>query len=533
MRLGKQDHQGLYRARSWACVVLAAVGVSLILSGGPMPSLARDTATTTPPDDATTALFSEIFDDIQNYYIDPQSLPNLTAIGLDALSGNATVFNVNESADTISFQHQGVVVATINRPTDDDSFGWGSVISAGINVAKSVTPGLSQTSEDDLDEIVIDGMLKQFDRFSRYSSPEPAQTLRDNRDGFGGIGIGIDQTDSLPRITEVFPAGPADEVGLQVDDHLVTVDGKLLQGLGRDAVVEMLRGPISSAVDVSVRRAGNAVPLNFHLIRALIVPPTVTRENVDHGIVTLRISEFNADTASSLDSALQDAKAQTPGSLRGVIIDLRGNPGGLLAKGGGVDSASLFLNQGEIVTTRGRNPGSIQNFVADNHDVTGGLPLALIVNGGSASAAEVMTAALQDNGRAIVVGSSSYGKGTVQEVNDLRNGAELTLTWARLYPPDGYLLHKHGIVPRFCTNVTGQSIDDEIERGLHPTDPLRLMPRASLDDAQWVALRQTCPPTYAESRQDLDLAKRVLRAPGIYTAALARLETAMVHRPAD
>ena len=482
-------------------------------------------------DDATATLFAEILDDIQSYYIDPEHPSELTRVGLDNLGGTAA-FSVTEDDGTVAFRHQGQLLNRIPRPADNDSLGWGTVISAGIAAAKSVAPDLNHTAEDAIDEAVVDGMLKQFDRFSRYTTPDPAQAQRDNRDGFGGIGVGIDQSDTLPRITEVFPGGPAADAGIAVSDHVLAVDGKLLQGLGRDAVVAMLRGPIDSTVDVMVRRDGSPAPLTFHITRGLIVPPTVTREDLDQGIVTLRISEFNADTAASLDTALQQAKASVPGGLHGIVIDLRGNPGGLLAKGGGVDAASLFLDRGEIVSTRGRNPASMQDFTADNHDVTRGLPLAVLVNGGSASAAEVMTAALQDNGRAVVVGSSSYGKGTVQEVNDLHNGAELTLTWARLFPPDGYVLHRHGVVPQFCTSIPGQNIDTVIARGLHPADPLSALPRANLDDAQWASLRQSCPPKTGDNPQDLPLAKRVLETPSLYTSALAHLTT-VARRPGD
>jgi carboxyl-terminal processing protease len=492
---------------------------ALFTSGVPSTAAAKAPASMTA-NDANSALFAEIFSDIQSYYIEPMSLSGLAQAGLDALGGSADVFAVALDDKTVYFHHRGEVLGQAARPADDDAFGWGAVIAVGIDQAKAVTPGLGQAGDDDVDETVVDGMLKKFDRFSRYSSPEPAQAQRDNRDGFGGIGIGIDQTDPLPRVTDVFAGGPAADAGIAIDDHLVAIDGKLLNGLGRDAVVDMLRGPIASTVDVAVRRQGAAIPLTFHLTRALIVPPTVTREAAGRGILALRISEFNAETSSSLDAALQEAKRHTPEPLRGVIIDLRGNPGGLLAKGGGVDSASLFLDRGDIVSTRGRNPGSMQHFVADNHDVTGGLPLVILVNGGSASAAEVMAAALQDQGRAVVIGSASYGKGTVQEVNDLRNGAELTLTWARLFPPDGYLLHTHGVIPQFCTSRPGESLEAEIDEGVHPRDPLQMLPRARLDDGQWATLRSHCPPTSAENPHDMELARRLLGDPKIYAAAL-------------
>ncbi len=485
------------------------------------------------PDSKRSALFAEIFGDIQGYYIDPQPLPALAESGLNALGGSGDIFRVEYNDHIIAFRHRGELLGQAARPADDDIDGWGAIIAIGTAKAKSVTPGLATLDDDDIDETMISAMLKHFDRFSRYSEPQSAQAQRDNRDGFGGVGIGIDQSDSLPLVTEVFAGGPAADSGLRVGDHLLTINGKLLQGMTRDAVVDLLRGPISSVVDVAVRRENAAIPLTFRLTRSLIVPPTVREHLLEGGIIVLQISEFNAETSTTLDAALLEAKRDTAGGLRGIILDLRGNPGGLLARGGGVDAASLFLDHGDIVSTRGRNPGSIQHFVADNHDVTQGLPLVILVNGGSASAAEVLTAALQDQGRAVVVGSASYGKGTVQEVNDLRNGAELTLTWARLYPPDGYLLHGHGVIPQFCTSGTTQGIDAIIAQGLHPSDSLQELPRASLDEAQWSELRQHCPPVVGNNNHDLELAKRVIKDQISYRAALRPPATTIARRPGN
>ena len=159
--------------------------------------------------------------------------------------------------------------------------------------------------------------------------------------------------------------------------------------------------------------------------------------------------------------------------------------------------------------------------------------MAILVNGGTASAAEVLSAALQDQGRAVVVGSASYGKGTVQEVNDLGNGAELTLTWARLYPPDGYLLHGHGVIPQFCTSGTSDGVDAIIARGLHPRDPLQELPRAILDETQWSALRQHCPPVMGNNAHDLEVDLRVLKNQSFYLAALRPPTTTIARRPGD
>lgn len=512
-----------------AFLVGLATAQPVFAEGSPTDTVAR-----------RSAVFSEIFNDIQGYYIDPEPLPRLAQEGLDALGGSGDVFRAEAREHVVAFYHRGSLLGQTARPADDDADGWGAVMAVGAAKAKDVTPGLADSDADELDQTMIAAMLKHFDRFSRYSGPDSAQAQRDNRDGFGGVGIGIDQADALPRVTDVFPGSPAEAAGIAIGDHLVAVDGKLLQGMSREATVGLLRGPINSTVDIAVRRGEAALPATFRVTRALIVPPTIHSRQLGHGITAIRISEFNAETVTSFDIALLRSRRETPGGLRGVVIDLRGNPGGLLAKGagpgggGGVEATSLLLDRGDIVSARGRNPASNQHFVAVNHDVTEGVPVAVLVNGGSASAAEVMAAALQDQGRAVVIGSSSYGKGTVQEVNDLKsNGAELTLTWARLYPPDGYLLHGHGVIPQFCTSGTTQGVDAIIAQGLHPPDSLLERPRASLDEAQWARLRAHCPPVTGDNAHDLEVAERVLGDPVIYRAALRAPTTTIARRPGD
>jgi carboxyl-terminal processing protease len=222
--------------------------------------------------------------------------------------------------------------------------------------------------------------------------------------------------------------------------------------------------------------------------------------------------------------------------LTGFVLDLRGNPGGLLDQA--VDVAGLFLNRGQVVATKGRHPTSMQDFEASGSDQTHGLPLVVLVNGGSASSAEIVAAALQDHGRAIVIGSSSYGKGTVQMVWPLENTGELTLTWARLVAPSGYILHHHGVIPAFCTSSSEDSSDDNadqmsriLDHGLHPLPGIATQPRASLTDAAWEDLRKSCPTKQPNDTLDLAVAKRLLKEPTLYAQALSLPGIALAHNP--
>jgi carboxyl-terminal processing protease len=209
--------------------------------------------------------------------------------------------------------------------------------------------------------------------------------------------------------------------------------------------------------------------------------------------------------------------------LRGLVLDLRGNPGGLLDQS--VAVADLFVTRGPLVSTRGRHPASRQYYNATPDDIADGLPIVVLVNGGSASAAEIVAAALQDAGRAIVVGSTSYGKGTVQSVLPLPNEGELTLTWAKFYAPAGYTLHEHGVVPTVCTSALGENETNPVaairKAALHSESaPIVRKARIALDEDGWRELRQTCPAQTNDNKLDIEVAKRLLADPTLYARTL-------------
>ncbi|MGH7088587.1 MAG: S41 family peptidase, partial [Stellaceae bacterium] len=214
-------------------------------------------------------------------------------------------------------------------------------------------------------------------------------------------------------------------------------------------------------------------------------------------------------TATSAATLLGKAHRDMGARLRGVVLDLRGNSGGLLKQS--IALASLFLADGLVSETTGRAPGSRNSFLAKPKGPVERLPLAVLVNGGSASAAEILAAALQDSGRAVVIGTSSFGKGTVQKVFRTKNGGELTVTWAELLAPRGYRLDHHGVVPTLCTSDTG---------GLQLAPTRLAAPRAALDDAGWQRLRSRCPPRRERSMADLRIAERLIGAPALYRADL-------------
>jgi carboxyl-terminal processing protease len=278
---------------------------------------------------------------------------------------------------------------------------------------------------------------------------------------------------------------------------------------------------------VSVVHPGMTQPGDVQLQRALLIVPTVTASR-DGDIAVFQITGFNRSTTQRVVEGLAQAEQQPGGRLAGIVLDLRGSPGGLLDQA--VSLSDLFISDGPIVSTVGRHPASHQYFAASGRGIALRTPLAVLINGSSASAAEIVAAALQDVGRAVVIGSSSYGKGTVQTVLRLPNGGELTLTWARLVTPSGYFLQTHAVVPTLCT-IDLHDDDRSLEIGLQRVSAASVAgpqahPRAALDEHAWSELHRSCPARRTSPSIDLKLAERVLADPTLYGEALQALPVA-------
>jgi carboxyl-terminal processing protease len=258
------------------------------------------------------------------------------------------------------------------------------------------------------------------------------------------------------------------------------------------------------------------------MTRRRIFIPTVNTEARD-GIVIARINGFNSRTARHLSEQFRAAERASLIPLRGVVIDLRGNPGGLLRQA--VSVADLFLRQGHIVSTRGRHPDSVHDFVARESDLAAGLPVVVVVNGKSASSAEIVAAALQDHDRAVVVGTTSFGKGTVQTVARLPNDGELTLTWSRFIAPSGYFLHGLGVVPTVCTRGVGDPraiVATALERMEETAHTVAEWRSVAYDDRSGRdRLRALCPGSDADGDLDIEVAKMLLNDANAYRRAAA------------
>lgn len=480
----------------------------------------------------TQALYREGYQEISHYYIENTDAEHLALAGLAKLSTVDPSISVERQGTDVVVLQNGVPLDRYPAPAATDNNGWGVLTASVLETVRKASPKLAKDKEDNVDKIVLDGAVGTLDRFSHYASPEAARELRAERSGFGGIGVTLDGSeDAQVRILSVIPDSPAGRAGLKPDDVILAVDGTPATALSRDQVVARLRGKPGTQVLLGIERKGTP-QMTLTLARAHIVLPTVEMTR-DGKIVILRISSFNEETGDRLRDAIVKARHEIGGPPTGIILDLRDNPGGLLDQS--VEVLNAFLDSGVATSTLGRLPESRKSYDVDPTHLSDGAAVVVLVNGGSASASEIVASTLQDSGRAVVIGTSSYGKGTVQTVLDLMNDGELTVTWAKLITPEGYVLHEHGVVPTVCTSgISGDagSVEKAIVRGTTigagPSGRLR----AALDDQGWKQLRDGCPAERVDRDADLTIAKEILRDPALYGRALAALPTLLARSTA-
>ncbi|BAI72862.1 carboxy-terminal-processing protease [Azospirillum sp. B510] len=477
-------------------------------------------------------VFAVGFAKIAEVYIETVSFNRLGMDGLKGLNGIDPSVTVEHAGSTIRLYVSGALAAEYGTPADGDAGGWAVLTTRIIDRARAYSPVLAKATPERLYQVVFDGVTADLDGYSRYTGVQRASNERAQREGYGGVGLSLD---SLPngRVTvhDVMPHSPAERAGIIDGDQLLAIDGDLTVRMSAADMRDRLRGPSGTLVTLTVARDAGA-PRRLPLRRERVVPTTVTYSMAgDVGIV--KLDRFNATTASSLRSAITAIRQATGPTLQGMVLDLRGNPGGLLDQA--VAVADLFIRRGRILSTEGRNPDSRQRFDANNDDLLDGLPLVVLVDGRSASSAEVVAAALQDSGRAVVVGASSYGKGSVQTVNRLPNDGELFLTWSRIYTPAGYTLHRQGVQPTVCTSRAGQTDPDALlsdlrEGRLRPAQIASWRSKAADDEKALSALREACPWKEHEPELDLKVAMRLLAEPALYQRAVA---TALVNTVAE
>ncbi|WP_120631323.1 S41 family peptidase [Ruegeria sp. EL01] len=306
---------------------------------------------------------------------------------------------------------------------------------------------VEEVEPEELIEAAIDGMLTSLDPHSSYLSPDDAEQMRvQTRGEFGGLGIEVTQEEGFVKVVSPIDDTPAAEAGIEAGDFITHVDGESILGLTLDKAVDLMRGPVGSEIAITVVREGESEPFDVTIIRDTI-KLTAVRARTEGTSVVLRVTTFNDQTYPNLQEGLQEQIEEAGGidKVNGVVLDLRNNPGGLLTQA--IKVSDAFLNEGEIVSTRGRDPEEGERFNATIGDLAEGKPIVVLINGGSASASEIVAGALQDHRRAIVVGTKSFGKGSVQTVMPLRGDGAMRLTTSRYYTPSGRSIQALGVSP--------------------------------------------------------------------------------------
>ena len=304
---------------------------------------------------------------------------------------------------------------------------------------------VDKVSDEDLIEAAITGMLTSLDPHSSYLSPKNFREMQvQTRGEFGGLGIEVTMENGFIKVVSPIDDTPASKAGLKPGDLITQLDGDPVQGLTLSQAVEKMRGPVGSDLKLTIRREGKE-PFTVTVTRAVIKIQSVRSRMLGKDIAYVRITSFSEQTSVGVHRAMTRLRKESGGKLKGLILDLRNNPGGLLDQS--VKVADSFIDKGEIVSTRSRRPEEDQRFNAKPGDITDGLPMVVLINGGSASASEIVAGALQDHHRAILMGTRSFGKGSVQTIIPLSGHGAIRLTTARYYTPSGRSIQAKGIIP--------------------------------------------------------------------------------------
>jgi len=299
----------------------------------------------------------------------------------------------------------------------------------------------------------INGALQSLDPYSAYMNPEIFEESQTETSGeFGGLGIEVTMEAGVVKVITPIDGTPASKVGVKAGDYIVRINGEQVQGKSLMEAVNLMRGPVGTPIEITVRRKGLKKAKIFKIVRAIIEIKSVVSKVVDNKVGYLRLRSFNENSSSQLKKEI--AKIEKNKKLVGYILDLRNNPGGLLTQA--VTISDFFLNDGEIVSTRGRKKRENRKFFAKEGDKIDGKPLIVLINNGSASASEIVAGALQDQKRAILLGETTFGKGSVQSVIPHKNRGAIRLTISKYYLPSGKSISEVGVVPDIKVEEEGE-----------------------------------------------------------------------------
>ena len=328
---------------------------------------------------------------------------------------------------------------------------------------------IDEVDQTEIMDSAINGVLQSLDPYSSYMSPELFKSMQtDTKGEFGGLGIEIGMEAGVVKVIAPIPDTPADKAGVKAGDYIVRIDGEQVQGKSLMEAVKLMRGPVNTNIKLTIRRKGNRKALEFNIKRKIIEVSSVDsrilgeRENIAY----IQLKSFNEKSDKQFFKIIKDFEKKSNPPI-GYIVDLRNNPGGLLTQA--INITDLFLNDGEIVSTKGRKISETRRFFARKGDAINGKPIIIITNSGSASASEIFAGALKDHKRAIILGENTYGKGSVQSIIPLKNGGGMRLTISKYYLPSGKSISEVGVTPDILVEEKGDSfkINSETDNQLN------------------------------------------------------------------
>jgi carboxyl-terminal processing protease len=321
---------------------------------------------------------------------------------------------------------------------------------------------VEEVDDKDLLEYAIEGMLSGLDPHSAYLNKDEFKEMRIGTDGkFGGLGIEVSMENGFVKVIAPIDDTPAERAGIRAGDVIVRLDDTPVKGMTLTDAVKIMRGEPGTSILLTVVREGEEAPLKIKIVRDIIRIKSVRGRILEPGYAYIRISQFQSGTGTSMRKMLSELKSKNDDDLKGLILDLRNNPGGVL--NASVSVADAFVKKGKIVYTEGRIKDSQLTFNASPNDYLKGAPIVVLVNGGSASASEIVAGALQDHKRAIVMGTKTFGKGSVQTIMPMNNGAALKITTARYFTPSGRSIQAEGIEPDIVVEQFRLSKDENAE----------------------------------------------------------------------
>jgi carboxyl-terminal processing protease len=491
------------------------------------------------------AVYSEALAFIAPRILDPVPVPLLTVWGLQGLTVLDPSLRVVATEVRLQLVRQGEIVLDIQAPKDDASDSWAKAAAALTAASLPVSAPVRRAGTQGIIEAFFNQLFSRLDPYSRYVPPVEASEDRARRAGRAGLGLTLgpksagppsggqkiggqktggriraSERGTLIEVVSVVRDSPAAIAGIRPNDILIAVDGQ--QTLDQDpvTVAALLAGAEGSAVTVSWRgRDGRT--REAQLVRVMVPPETVFAQRSDD-VLVLRISSFSNSTASHMALSVQDALSE-PHPVGGIVLDLRDNRGGLLRQA--VTAADTFLPAGLVATTVGRDPDSKNVWRSAEGELAESVPVIVLVDGRTASAAEILAAALADRGRAVVVGSETVGKGMVQTIDPLPDGGELFVTWSQTLAPLGWPIQGLGVLPQVCTSLGQEALNRQLaalSTGFQPMAAAIRRSRAAripVPASEVLEIRAPCPASEGRG-SDLEAARLLIANPAAYAAAL-------------